>query len=166
MKPVQLKVVSDLLLQWGTPVRQTIGAAGYDLFACIPEDILVPSDATVAVPTGFALHIEDPNVVAKIYPRSGISLRNNITLANAVGVIDSDYQGEIKVLLRNESWEDFVVRPGDRIAQMLFEPVLHPPLAVVLSFSSTTERGEGGFGSTGEGSTKKAELTTDSLGVA
>ena len=167
MNPVQLKVVNPLLMKWGTPTRKTPGAAGYDLVACIEQEVPVPAGASVVIPTGLSIFIGDPDVVAKLYARSGLALKHEIGLTNGVGVIDSDYQGEIQVLIKNQSWEDFIVRPGDRIAQLTFEPVMHPPMAIVTAFETNTVRGNGGFGSTGVDSAAKAALTTDAvLGLA
>ena len=167
MNPIKLKVVNELLMKWGTPIRQTPKSAGYDLHACIETELVIPPEATVIVPTGIALDIEDPDIVGLLYARSGLALKHGLSLANGVGVIDADYQGEINVLLRNESWEDHTVRPGDRIAQLVFAPVLHPPLAIVASFLSTTERGTEGFGSTGVTSDSSGELQpTNDLGIS
>lgn len=158
MNPIQLKIVNPLLLKWGSPIRQSDQAAGYDLHACIPEKIKLPTDATLSIPTGIALHLDDPNLAAMIYARSGLALKSGVTLANGVGVVDADYQGEISVLLRNESWEDVWIRPGDRIAQLVFTPIAHPPMSIVVAFAEDTPRGKKGFGSTGAATPVKGEI--------
>lgn len=155
IEPIQIKV-SDTIILYGLPARGTDGAAGYDLRADIQEPISVAPGTTTMVPTGISVFIKDRNVAAYVFPRSGLAYKHSVTLQNAVGLIDSDYQGEIKVLLRNEGTEPFEVNPGDRIAQMVFAPVYHPMMAVVQEFVTTT-RGTGGFGSTGVASRTLAE---------
>ena len=146
---VQLKVINTAILEYGIPTTESLGAAGYDLRACISAPVVVPVEDTIAVPTGIAIHIQDRNLAAFIFPRSGLAAKHHLTLQNSVGVIDSDYQGELVVLLRNESQIPYTVRPGDRIAQLVYMPVVHPMVSIVSSFHDETIRGTGGFGSTG-----------------
>ena len=155
---IQLKVTNPDILLYGIPTTETAGAAGYDLRACIEEPITILSDTMVKVPTGMAIYIEDRGVAGMIMPRSGLAANFNLTLQNSVGLIDSDYQGELQVLLRNEGREPYKVNPGDRIAQLVFVPVIHPMVSVVSSFEPT-DRGSGGFGSTGYASRDLATAT-------
>lgn len=152
MKPtVQLKIldkrVSDTieLPQYATP-----GSAGLDLRVCIDEPLQIAGGETVLLPTGIAVYIKDPNLAAVILPRSGLGHKHGIVLGNLVGLIDSDYQGELKVSCWNRNQEHFTVEPGDRIAQLVFLPVVQPVFQQVTEFDET-ERGEGGFGSSGRG---------------
>lgn len=130
------------------PYYATEGAAGVDLCACIDEEIILPPGQVAKVPTGLAIELPNINVVAFICARSGLATKFGITLANGVGVIDSDYRGEIQVPMINHSTEVFVIKNGERIAQMLFMPVFKAELVEVESLHDTV-RGEGGFGSTG-----------------
>lgn len=128
------------------PERQTDGSAGYDLYADIEELTLQPGEIR-RIPTGIAIEIGDVRVAAFIYARSGIASKFGVCPANCVGVIDSDYRGEIQVPLMNHGKEPFVIRRGDRIAQLLFAPVFLPELVECESLDETA-RGAGGFGST------------------
>ena len=130
------------------PFRATTGSAGADLFACIEEDILLGPGERMLIPTGIAIELNNPECGAFIFPRSSVSFKNGVSLANCVGVVDSDYRGEIKVALINHSEEDFVVHNGDRIAQLVILPVILPEFNEADSLNNTV-RGEGGFGSTG-----------------
>ncbi|MBQ5777809.1 MAG: dUTP diphosphatase [Oscillospiraceae bacterium] len=130
------------------PTRASDGAAGYDLRACIDEPITLPKGGIFAVPTGVAIELPSKNLVAAVCARSGLAIKYGIALANGVGIIDSDYRGEIKVGLINLGQEDFVINPDERIAQMLIMPVETPELTEAEELSETT-RGSGGFGSTG-----------------
>ena len=130
------------------PTRASEGAAGYDLRACIDEPITLGKGRIFAVPTGVAIELPSKNLVAVVCARSGLAIRHGIALANGVGIIDSDYRGEIKVGLINLGEEDFVINPDERIAQMLIMPVETPELTVSEELSDT-QRGSGGFGSTG-----------------
>lgn len=146
---VKMKYLSDKIgKSIAAPEYKTSGSAGMDLSACIDEDVMIKKGETVLVPTGIAIALPDNNSVAYIYARSGLSIKHGIMLANGVGVIDSDYRGEIKVGLINLGKEDYVIKKGDRIAQMVFAPVLIAETEVVDELTET-ERGEGGFGSTG-----------------
>lgn len=130
------------------PKRETIGSAGHDLRACIKEDMVIPAGGAVRLPTGIAIEMESADYVAIIASRSSMAYKYGIAMGNGIGVIDSDYRGEISVFLRNNSDVDFVVHPGDRVAQMLIMPVALPDIVEVDELSDT-ERGAGGFGSTG-----------------
>ena len=132
------------------PERASEGAAGYDLRACIDAPITLRRGEISFVPTGIAIELPGKEFVALLTARSGLACKHGITLANSVGVIDSDYRGEIKVALINLGSSDFVINPGERIAQMLIMPVALPQLSVVEELSETI-RGGGGFGSTGRG---------------
>ena len=130
------------------PEYKTDGSAGMDVRACIKEKIVVKQGSTVMIPLGFAMHIEDKNIAAIIIPRSGLGSKNGIVLGNLVGLIDSDYQGELMVPLWNRSNKDFDIKPGDRIAQMVFIPLVLAEFEIVNSFEQS-ERGIKGFGSSG-----------------
>ncbi|NSW83666.1 MAG: dUTP diphosphatase [Syntrophothermus sp.] len=144
VKKLSAKVGSSVSL----PFYATEGAAGMDLCACLEEEIIVKPLERVQVPTGIAVKIPS-HVVGLVFPRSGNAWRLGMTLSNAVGVIDSDYTGEIRVLITNLDPErPFIVKPGDRIAQLVFVPVLSARLELVEELEET-ERGSGGFGSTG-----------------
>jgi len=130
------------------PFRATIGSAGADLFACVETDIVLKPDERKLIPTGIAIEINDINCGAFIFPRSSVSYKSGVSLANCVGVIDSDYRGEIKVPLINHSDTDFIIHNGDRIAQLLVMPIIIPDF-IEASELNDTDRGDGGFGSTG-----------------
>lgn len=130
------------------PKRETVGSAGHDLRACIEEDLIIPAGGSVRLPTGIAIEMESAEYVAIIASRSSMAYKYGIAMGNGIGVIDSDYRGEISVFLRNNSDTDFVVHPGDRVAQLLLMPVALPEIIEVDELSDT-ERGAGGFGSTG-----------------
>lgn len=130
------------------PARATAGSAGMDLCACIDEPVnLMPGERAV-FPTGIAIALPSADTVAYIYGRSGLGIKKGITLSNCVGVIDSDYRGEICVGLINLSRTAYTVQPGERIAQMVIAPVLIPEIEIAQQLDGT-ERGSGGFGSTG-----------------
>lgn len=130
------------------PKRETPGSAGHDLRACIEEDLIIPAGEGVRLPTGIAIEMESAEYVAIIASRSSMAYKYGISMGNGIGVIDSDYRGEISVFLRNNSDVDFVVHPGDRVAQLLLMPVALPEI-IEADELSDTERGAGGFGSTG-----------------
>ena len=132
------------------PQYATPGAAGMDLRAAIAAPFELEPGATALVPTGIALHLADPGLAALILPRSGLGHKHGIVLGNLVGLIDSDYQGEILVSLWNRGDEAFVVEPLARIAQLVIVPVLQAQFNIVQEFSAASERGEGGYGSTGK----------------
>ncbi len=131
------------------PFRATQGSAGADLFACIDADVVVLPQERVLIPTGIAIELDSPEVGAFIFPRSSLSTKFGISLANCVGVIDSDYRGEIKVPVINHSNELYTIHNGERIAQMVILPVVLPTFTEADELSET-ERADGGFGSTGK----------------
>lgn len=131
------------------PQRATPGSAGMDLVACIEEPVLLPAGGRAMIPTGLAMAIPTAEWVGLVYARSGLAVRHGITLSNSVGVIDSDYRGEIRVGLCNLGQEPYTIQPGERIAQLVISPVLLPPVEEANELDST-ERGTGGFGSTGK----------------
>ena len=130
------------------PEYKTSGSSGLDLEAFLEKDLIVKSNETVLVPTGLSIAI-DQNLEIQIRPRSGLAAKNNITVLNTPGTIDSDYRGEIKVILINLGKNDFVIKNGDRIAQMVISPVIKTEFEVVDELPNTL-RGLGGFGSTGK----------------
>jgi dUTP pyrophosphatase len=148
MKTIDIKILDprmkELLPGYATP-----GSAGLDLRACIEAPITLEPGATVLVPTGLAIHIGDPGFAAMILPRSGLGHKNGIVLGNLVGLIDSDYQGQLMVSTWNRGQAAFTLQPMDRLAQLIIVPVLQVGFNVVEEFDSS-ERGAGGFGSTGK----------------
>ena len=146
--PIQLKIL-DKRIANQLPQYATDGSAGLDMRACIDEAITLKAGESALIPTGLAIHLADPKMAAVLLPRSGLGHKNGIVLGNLVGLIDSDYQGEVKVSLWNRSNTDFVVEPFARIAQMVIIPVIQAAFEVVDEFDES-ERGAGGFGSTGK----------------
>ena len=130
------------------PEYETSGSAGLDLRACLETKLNLKSGQTSMIPIGFAMHLEDENLAALVVPRSGLGSIHGIVLGNLVGLIDSDYQGELMVPAWNRSESDFVINPGDRIAQMIIVPVLQAEFEIVEEFNKT-KRGTKGFGSSG-----------------
>ncbi len=144
---VQFKVLNEKMAS-ALPAYATSGSAGLDLRACLENSITLQPGACSLIGTGLAMYLGDPAFAAMILPRSGLGHKNGIVLGNLVGLIDSDYQGELKISLWNRSEMPFTIHPMDRIAQMVIVPVLQPQFSVVEEFA-ISERGEGGFGSTG-----------------
>ncbi|MBO8162509.1 MAG: dUTP diphosphatase [Brevibacillus sp.] len=145
VKPLSPMIGNELPL----PRYATPGSAGLDLAACIEQEIVIRPGERAKVPTGLAVQMPNANVVGLVFPRSGNAWKYGVSLTNCVGVIDSDYTGEIQVILQNlDNEQPFVVKRGDRIAQLLFVPVFQADLMVVEELDET-ERGDGGFGSTG-----------------
>ena len=144
---VQLKIINPNMAEQ-LPEYATAGSAGLDLRAAVDAPLTVAAGQTVLIPTGLAMYLQNPNLAAMILPRSGLGHKNGIVLGNLVGLIDSDYQGELKVSLWNRSQEDFVVEPLARIAQLIIVPVVQAQFEIVDEFVAS-DRGEGGFGSTG-----------------
>jgi len=140
--------ILDARLHDMPPAYGTAGAAGLDLRACVEAPMVIEANETVLVPSGIAIHLADPGLAAMILPRSGLGHKHGIVLGNLVGLIDSDYQGEIKVSLWNRSSTPFEVNPLDRIAQLVVFPVLQVSMNIVEAFA-VTDRAEAGFGSTG-----------------
>jgi dUTP pyrophosphatase len=155
MKPtIEIKIVDSRLNTWGIPHYQTELAAAIDLFACIDAPIEVPPQAPAQlIPSGIALHMNTENMCAVILPRSGLGHKKGLVLGNSVGLIDADYTAQcfISVWNRNPTTlnETIVIQPGERIAQMMFLPIIRPDFKVVSEFTSQSQRGSGGFGSTG-----------------
>lgn len=150
-REIETKIVNPLIGN-SIPLPQyaTDGSAALDLRACLDQAVTVAPGETVTISSGIAISIHDPNLVAILAPRSGLGIKHGIVLANTIGVIDSDYQGEIKIGIRNQGSESYSIQPGERICQMLFMPVVQASLRVVEEFSQESQRGEGGFGHTGK----------------
>jgi dUTP pyrophosphatase len=146
---IQLKIIDPRLGQEiPLPTHATDGSAGMDLRACVEQSTVIQPGETLLIPTGFAMHISDPGMAAVILPRSGLGHKHGLVLGNLVGLIDSDYQGQVYVSCWNRSDKGFEVEVGMRIAQLVFVPVVLADFEVVESFE-TSERGAGGFGHTG-----------------
>jgi dUTP pyrophosphatase len=148
MQKLDIKIL-DERLRSQLPAYATAGAAGLDLRACIDRAVSVAPGETHLIPTGIAIHLDDPGLAATVLPRSGLGHKHGIVLGNLVGLIDSDYQGQIFVSLWNRGQTPFVLNPMERIAQMVVVPVVHVQLNVVEEFAES-RRGAGGFGSTGK----------------
>ena len=147
---VQVKVLDARLGQeWAMPAYATTGSAGLDLRACLDTAIDIAAGETVLVKTGLAIYIEDPNFAGLILPRSGLGHKHGIVLGNLVGLIDSDYQGELMISVWNRGQNTFRLEPGERLAQYVLVPVVHAEFEQVEEFVAT-ERGAGGFGHTGQ----------------
>lgn len=131
------------------PKRATAGSAGYDLFACLEEALVIPAGETRMVPTGIAIDVGSPELAAFIFARSGIAVKHGVAPANCVGVVDSDYRGEVMVALHNHSSKDYTIQPEERVAQLVLMPVALPQVQECEELSDTG-RGAGGFGSTGK----------------
>ena len=131
------------------PFYATPGSAAMDLHACLDEAVVIPAGGRSMIPTGLAIALPDAGYVALVYARSGLAIKHGIAPANCVGVIDSDYRGEILVGLQNASDSDYTVQPGDRIAQLMIAPVIQAEISMVDELDDTA-RGAGGFGSTGK----------------
>ena len=151
MRKVQLRILDRRLgTAFPLPDYATPGSAGLDLRACVDVPLTIRPGETVLVPTGLAIHIGDPGLAAVILPRSGLGHKHGIVLGNLVGLIDSDYQGQLMVSCWNRGSDAFELEPGARLAQMVFVPVAQVGFDVVTEFA-TSERGAGGFGHTGRG---------------
>lgn len=149
MKKIQVKILDDRIGQaFPLPNYATPGSAGLDLRACLDEALTLSPGQTELIPTGMAIHIEDPSLCAMILPRSGLGHKHGIVLGNLVGLIDSDYQGPLFVSCWNRGDTPFTVEPGERIAQLVLVPVVQADFEIVDTFTDT-ERGAGGFGSSG-----------------
>jgi dUTP pyrophosphatase len=147
MRNIDVRLL-DARLREAMPAYATPGAAGLDLRACLDEPLLLPPGATHLVPTGLAIHLADPGYAALILPRSGLGHKHGIVLGNLVGLIDSDYQGQLMVSCWNRGSAPFTIAPMERIAQLVIVPVLQVGFNVVENFEHS-DRGAGGFGSTG-----------------
>ena len=148
MKKLDVKILDERIREY-LPQYSTSGSAGLDLRACTNEKMTINPGDTVLIPTGLAINIADPSYAAVILPRSGLGHKNGIVLGNLVGLIDSDYQGQLFVSIWNRGKETFELNPFDRIAQLVVIPVVKVDLNIVDDFKET-ERGAGGFGSTGK----------------
>ena len=149
MKKIDVKILDPRVgQQFPLPTYATSGSAGLDLRACLDDAVeLAPGDTTL-VPTGLAIHIADPSLAAMMLPRSGLGHKHGIVLGNLVGLIDSDYQGQLMISVWNRGQDSFTIQPGERIAQMIFVPVVQAEFNLVEDFDAT-DRGEGGFGHSG-----------------
>ena len=147
---VQVKVIDSRLgKEWPMPSYATAGSAGVDLRACVEQATVMEAGQTILVKTGLAIYVEDPQFAGLILPRSGLGHKHGIVLGNLVGLIDSDYQGELMVSVWNRSQTAFTLEPGERLAQYVLVPVLQAEFEQVEEFVAT-ERGAGGFGHTGQ----------------
>ncbi len=146
---IQLKILDSRIgSEFDLPNYATQGSAGMDLRACIDEDTPIIPGQTILIPTGLSIYVADPALAAVLLPRSGLGHKHGIVLGNLTGLIDSDYQGPLMVSLWNRGDTEFVVKPGDRIAQMIFVPIVQVEFDIVDEFK-VSERAEGGFGHTG-----------------
>jgi dUTP pyrophosphatase len=148
MRTLDVKIL-DSRLRDTIPSYATTGAAGLDLRACIDAPLTLAAGAAELVPSGMAIHLSDPGLAAVVLPRSGLGHKHGIVLGNLVGLIDSDYQGQVMVSVWNRSAKAFTIQPMDRIAQLVVVPVVQVKLNLVEEFTSSA-RGAGGFGSTGK----------------
>ncbi len=148
MKTIELKIL-DARMRDQLPNYATPGSAGLDLRACIEAPLTIEPGSTHLIPTGLAIHIADPSYAAMILPRSGLGHKHGIVLGNLVGLIDSDYQGELMVSTWNRGATAFALNPMERLAQLVIVPVMQVGFRIVESFEQS-DRGEGGFGSTGK----------------
>jgi dUTP pyrophosphatase len=150
MHQIDVKILDPRLGdQFPLPGYATPGSAGMDLRACLDEPLILKPGQTELIPSGIALHISDPGLAATILPRSGLGHKHGIVLGNLVGLIDSDYQGQIFISCWNRGDQAFTIEPGERIAQLVILPVVQATLNIVNEFDES-ERGEGGFGHTGK----------------
>lgn len=149
MRNIQVKILNNKIgNDIPLPSYATEGSAGVDLRACIDEPLQLSPGQSTLIPTGIAIHIGDPTLAATLLPRSGLGHKHGIVLGNLVGLIDSDYQGEVMISCWNRGGDCFTIAPGDRIAQMVFLPVEQVEFKIVDEFLES-ERGIGGFGSSG-----------------
>lgn len=150
MKPIDVKILDPRVGQeFPLPTYATEGSAGLDLRACIDGPLVLAAGETKLIPTGLAIHIADPSLAATILPRSGLGHKHGIVLGNLVGLIDSDYQGPLMISCWNRGSDIFTIEPGDRIAQLVFVPVVQAQFNIVEDFAAS-DRGEGGFGHSGK----------------
>jgi dUTP diphosphatase len=148
-RPLKLKILDRRIgTEFPLPAYATSGSAGMDLRACLDAPLTLEPGKAELIPTGMAIHLEDPGLAAVVLPRSGLGHKHGVVLGNLVGLIDSDYQGQLMVSCWNRGRESFTIRPGDRIAQLVVVPVVQVALEVVESFEDST-RGVGGFGHSG-----------------
>jgi dUTP pyrophosphatase len=146
---IELKILDSRIgKQFPLPKYETEGSAGIDLSALVNEQTLIKPNETLLIPTGISIYIANPEIAAMILPRSGLGHKHGIVLGNLVGLIDSDYQGQLFVSCWNRSDNEFIINPGDRIAQLIFVPIIQTTFNIVQEFN-VSDRGEGGFGHTG-----------------
>jgi len=149
MKKIDVKILDARVgTEFPLPTYATSGSAGLDLRACLDSALEITPGMTTLVPTGLAIHIGDPGLAAVILPRSGLGHKHGIVLGNLVGLIDSDYQGQLMVSVWNRGQQSFTLQPGDRLAQLVFVPVVQAEFNLVEDFDASA-RGEGGFGHSG-----------------
>lgn len=147
---VELRILDNRLHEWGVPEYETQGAAAMDIRACVDQNITLYNGDKALVPTGFALGMHETDLAAVLMPRSGAGHKKGLVLGNLVGLLDSDYQGQVFVSAWNRGSKALIIKPGERIAQMMFIKAEKVVFEVLDAFSAETERGEGGFGHTGE----------------
>lgn len=148
---IEMVLLDDRLKNGEFPIPEpaTEGSAGFDLRAMIDADVVIAPGMTVLVPSGISVHIRNKHVCMLIIPRSGLGHRSGLVLGNGTGLCDSDFTGPVMVSLFNRGYNPVKISPGDRVAQAFFVPVIHPEFTIVPEFSVDTDRGAGGFGSTG-----------------
>ncbi len=155
MKSIQLKILDPKIgKEFPLPTHATDASAGLDLRACLDKPFTLLPNTVELIPTGISIFMGDPNMAAMIMPRSGLGHNHGIILGNSIGLIDADYQGELKISCWNRSKDAFQIQPGDRIAQLVFVPIVRTQFEIVKKFAES-ERGEGGFGHSGIGNIKK-----------
>jgi dUTP diphosphatase len=148
-RPLEVRILDPRVgREFPLPTYATAGSAGLDLRACLDTDLVLEPGKAELIPTGLAIYVEDPGLAALVLPRSGLGHKHGVVLGNLVGLIDSDYQGQLMVSCWNRGREPFTIRPGERIAQLVVVPVVQVDLQVVEDFTATP-RGAGGFGSSG-----------------
>jgi dUTP pyrophosphatase len=148
--PIQVKILDARLGdKFPLPQYATMASAGLDLRACLDASLTILPNQTELLPTGMAIYIADPNIAAVIIPRSGLGHKHGLVLGNLVGLIDADYQGPLMVSCWNRSQTPYTIEPGDRIAQLVFVPIIRAEFQIVENFIATS-RGEGGFGHSGK----------------
>lgn len=149
LKKIQLKILDPRVnTQYPLPCYATSGSAGLDLYACLDQPLIITPNQTALISTGLAIHIADPHMAALILPRSGLGHKHGIVLGNLVGLIDSDYQGPLQISCWNRGVNSYTIQPGERVAQLVIVPILRAQFELVENFEET-DRGEGGFGSSG-----------------
>ncbi len=148
-RPLEVRILDARLgREFPLPAYATAGSAGLDLVSCVAEPLNLEPGRAELIPTGMAIHLDDPGLAAMILPRSGLGHKHGVVLGNLVGLIDSDYQGQLLVSCWNRGREPFLIRPGERIAQLVVVPVVQVALEIVQSFEDSA-RGAGGFGHSG-----------------
>jgi len=150
MHKIDVKILDPRMgNEFPLPEYATPGSAGMDLRACLSQELTLAPGETQLLPTGIAIHVADPSICATILPRSGLGHKHGIVLGNLVGLIDSDYQGQLMVSAWNRGQKNYTIQPGERIAQLVILPVIQASFEIVEDFD-TSERGQGGFGSSGQ----------------